>query len=97
MERLNDYGAFAKAMQEAGVLRMGNNILGHTYTLTVQMKDIDVEVHNQPLSKEEKQLSAFYVLDVNDMEAAAVWAIRCPAAKHGIVEVRPLGSHPVGA
>jgi hypothetical protein len=36
------------------------------------------------------ELGGYFIIDVADLDAAVSWAARCPAAGHGIVEVRPL-------
>ena len=37
-----------------------------------------------------KQLGGFCVIDVENMEQAVKWAQKCPAAKNGHVDVRPV-------
>ena len=35
-------------------------------------------------------LGGYQIIDVPDLDAALDWAARCPGAKYGRVEVRPL-------
>jgi hypothetical protein len=42
----------------------------------------------------EEQLGGYFFIDVPDLDAALAWAARCPAAGHGVVEVRPLWQPP---
>jgi hypothetical protein len=34
--------------------------------------------------------AGYYLIDVPDLDAALDWAKRCPAARYGAVEVRPI-------
>ena len=38
-------------------------------------------------------LFSFFVLNVDDLDAAMAWAKKMPNAKYGSVEVRPLSIH----
>jgi hypothetical protein len=50
-----------------------------------------------PYADSKEQLGGLFIIDVPDLDAAISWAARCPAATHGVVEVRPLGTIPVAA
>jgi len=43
-----------------------------------------------PFAETKEQLGGYYLIDVPDLDAALVWAKRCPAACYGTVEVRPI-------
>jgi hypothetical protein len=47
-----------------------------------------------PYADSKEQRGGYYVIDVPGLDAAISWAARCPAASHGVVEVRPLGGMP---
>ncbi len=48
------------------------------------------QVLDGPYADSKEQLGGYYIIDVPDLDAALSWAARCPAASHGLVEVRPL-------
>jgi len=48
------------------------------------------QVLNGPYADSKEQLGGYYLIDVPDLDAALSWAARCPAASHGVVEVRPI-------
>ena len=48
-----------------------------------------------PYAETKEQLGGYYFIDTPDRDAALKWAERCPAASHGVVEVRPIW--PAGA
>ena len=43
-----------------------------------------------PFAETKEQLGGYYLIDVPDLDAALSWAKRCPAARYGTVEVRPI-------
>ena len=47
-------------------------------------------VTDGPFAETKEQLGGYYVLDVENLDAAIEWAHKCPAAKYGTVELRPI-------
>jgi hypothetical protein len=47
-------------------------------------------VTNGPFAESREFLGGYLIIDVPDLDAALDWAARCPGAKYGRVEVRPL-------
>ena len=43
-----------------------------------------------PYAETKEQLGGFYLIDVPNLEAALDWAAKCPSARDGSIEVRPL-------
>jgi hypothetical protein len=37
-----------------------------------------------------EQLAGYFLIEAPDLDSAISWASRCPAAGHGVVEVRPV-------
>jgi hypothetical protein len=46
-------------------------------------------VHDGPYAEAKEVIAGIFMLDVPDLDAALVWAERCPAARWGSVEIRP--------
>ncbi len=59
----------------------------HTAT-TVSMIDGEERIQDGPFAETKETLGGFFVLNVPDLDAAIAWAKKCPAARHGKVEVR---------
>ena len=84
------WGAYTKAMMDAGVMRGGNALKpGYTGT-TVRLRDGRRDVHDGPYADSKEELGGYYVIEVPDLEVALQWAARNPAASAGAVEVRPI-------
>jgi len=84
------YGAFTEALKKAGVLIDVNRLQPSAAATTVRVANGKSQVLDGPYADSKEQLGGYYVIDVPNLDAALAWAARCPAASHGIVEVRPL-------
>ena len=47
-------------------------------------------VTDGPYAETKEQLGGYYVLDVENLDAAIEWAHKCPAANYGTIELRPI-------
>jgi len=61
-----------------------------TTATVVRVQDGEVLTTDGPFAETKEQLGGYYIVDVPDLDAAISWAMRCPAASHGAVEVRPI-------
>lgn len=84
------YMAYSEALSKAGVLKLGQRLGPSKTATTVRLADGKAKVLDGPYADSKEQLGGYFVIDVNDMDAAISWASRCPAVDHGVVEVRPL-------
>ena len=84
------YYAYNEALTKAGVLRDVGHLQPSSTAATVRIAEGKAQVMDGPFADSKEQLGGYYILDVADLDAAISWAARCPAAGHGVVEVRPL-------
>jgi hypothetical protein len=84
------YLAYGEALKQAGVLRGSNRLQPSSAATTVKLANGKSQVLNGPYADSKEQLGGYFLIEVADLDAALSWAARCPAADHGIVEVRPL-------
>ena len=84
------YYAFSEALAKGGVFRGVNRLQPSSTATTVRVADGKSQVVDGPYADSKEQLGGYYVIDVPDRDAAISWAARCPGARHGVVEVRPL-------
>jgi hypothetical protein len=89
-ERMAAYGAYAEALQKAGVMRGGNRLRPEQAATTVRVKSGKTEVLNGPYAETREGLGGYFLIEAPDLDAALSWAARCPGASHGAVEVRPI-------
>lgn len=88
------YMAYTEALEKAGVLRGSNRLQPSPAAATVRIEDGRPRVLDGPYSDSKEQVGGYYLIDVPDRDEAITWAGRCPAAGHGVVEVRPLWGSP---
>ena len=85
-----DYAAYNEAMAKAGIMLGGERLRPTTTAASVRIVDDKTEVLDGPYAETKEQFGGYYMIDVPDMEQAVAWAARCPAARYGTVEVRPI-------
>jgi hypothetical protein len=47
-------------------------------------------VTDGPFAETKEQLGGYYLLDVENLDKAIEWGHKCPAAKYGTIELRPI-------
>ena len=86
--------AYLKALTDAGVYVSGHALLPSTTATTVRVENGVRRVQDGPFADSREQLGGFIVLEAVSPEAALEWAVRCPAATYGTIEVRPAVAEP---
>ena len=84
------YGAYTQAMKEAGVMLAGERLHPASTATIVRANNGKTEVVNGPYAESKEQLGGYYVIEAADLDAAIAWAARCPGARFGSMEVRPI-------
>ena len=82
------YGGFNEALTKAGVLVSAGRLTPSGGASSVRTKGGKAVVMDGPYAETKEQVGGFYLIDAEGREAALEWASRCPAAGHGVVEVR---------
>jgi|SRR5215831_11109316 len=88
------YMAFTEALTKAGALKAHGRLQPSSAATTVRITGSKSQVLDGPYLDSKEQLAGYYFIEATDLDAAIAWAARCPAAGHGIVEVRPLWPAP---
>src|ERR1700681_4048618 len=84
------YRSYNEALTKAGVLKGSSQLQTSAAATTVRVANGKSQVLDGPYADSKEQLGGYFIIDVADLDAAISWAARCPAAGHGVVEVRPL-------
>jgi hypothetical protein len=84
------YGAYMKAMADAGVSKGGQRLRPTSTARTVRVLNGKAQVLNGPYAEVKEQLGGCFLIDAPDLDAAVSWAARCPGAQYGAIEVRPI-------
>jgi hypothetical protein len=88
-EGMAAFQAYAKALDEAGVLRSAEVLQPSVRSTTVSRRNGSLIVHDGPFAETKEQLGGTFVLEVPDHDTAVAWAEKCPSVYWGVVEIRP--------
>ncbi len=86
-----EYGAFNEALAKAGSgFEPGLRLQPSSAATSVRVKGGKTDVLDGPYADTKEQFASYFLIDVPDLDQAIAWAARCPSAKHGTIEIRPL-------
>ncbi|MEM7544055.1 MAG: YciI family protein [Pseudomonadota bacterium] len=93
-EYLAAFGAYIGALKEAGVFIETDWLQPAPTATVITLKDGERRVQDGPYADTREQLGGYFAIDVPDLDAALAWAEKCPAARYGLIEVRPSAMPP---
>ena len=90
------WGEYTSAITESGASSGGEALQPTSTATTVRDDGGKPIVTDGPFAETKEQLGGFYLLDVENLDAAIEWAHKCPAAKYGSIELRPIQEYEQG-
>ncbi len=87
---IDDFAVYTRALADAGVLLGGHGLMGNDTATTVRVRAGERVLADGPFVDSKEHLIGYYVIDVEDLDAAIAWAAKAPAARIGSVEIRPI-------
>ncbi|HVB06896.1 MAG TPA: YciI family protein [Acidimicrobiales bacterium] len=88
-EAMRAFQAYAKALDDAGVLASAEVLQQSNATTTVTLVNGEFVVQDGPFADTKERLGGTFVIDVADLDAAIEWARQAPSVSWGPVEIRP--------
>lgn len=85
-----EFVAYTEAMQKAGVLLGGDRLKPTRHGARVRVRDGKSVVLDGPYADAKEQIGGYYMIEAPSLDEAVSWAVRCPAAKTGTIDVRPV-------
>ena len=89
-QMMRDYFAYTEELRESGAYVAGDALHATETAKSVQVREGETIVTDGPFAETREVLGGYYLIDVPDLDAALDWAARCPGAKYGSIEVRPI-------
>jgi len=83
------FDAYARSLDEAGVLVSADILQPSAASTTVTLRGGTLRVQDGPFADTKEKLAGAFVIEVPDLDAAIVWAEKCPGAQYGVIEIRP--------
>jgi len=91
MEIVGKHMALSARMRDAGVMVSGDGLQGAATATTVVTGAGGVQtLHDGPFAETREQLGGYYLVQVESLDEALVWARQIPVIEGGKVEVRPV-------
>ena len=90
-EGMAAFQAYAKALDDAAVLRSAEVLSTIQNATSVSLKQGKLQVQDGPFADTKEAFAGLFMIEVPDLDAALAWAEKCPAAYWGTVEIRPSG------
>ena len=91
-EGMRAFDEYAKALDEAGVLRSAEVLHPSAASTTVRVRDGQLLIQDGPFADTKEQLGGSFVIEVDDLDSAIGWAGKAPSVAWGAVEVRPVAT-----
>lgn len=89
-EAFGEWVAYTDDMKAKRAFVAGEALQPTATATSVRVRNGDRVVTDGPFMETKEQLGGYYVIDVDNLDAALEWAAKCPAAFNGTVEVRPI-------
>jgi hypothetical protein len=81
---------FHRSLREAGLLVGVQRLRSVESATSVRVRGGEAEITDGPFAVTKEFLAGYYILDCADLDEALKQAARCPSARYGTVEVRPV-------
>ena len=89
-EMYQAYYKLTEDISNSGVNRGGEALHNVESATSVKVRGAERTVTDGPFAETKEQLGGFYLIEVDDLDAAIDVAAQIPDAKQGTIEVRPL-------
>jgi hypothetical protein len=86
---MRDYGAWVADVEREGKHRATEKLAGSGAAKTLRVQGGRRAVTDGPYAETKEVLFSFYILDVEDLDAAIAWAAKTPAVEYGSVAIYP--------
>jgi hypothetical protein len=84
------YFAYTDALKKSGKLRGGDELHPVATAKSVTVRNGKQGVVDGPYVDTKEALGGYYLVEVENEAEAIEWAAKCPGAKYGGIEVRPV-------
>ena len=93
-EVMDAYNAYTAELGGSGAMLAGEALHPTQSATTVRVRDGNTLTTDGPFAETKEALGGYYVVNCKDLDEAIVWAAKCPGARWGSIEVRPIMEFP---
>lgn len=94
-EEMAAYFTYTQDLINRGVMKAGDPLQPVTTATTVRERGDKRLVTDGPFAETREVLGGYYIVDAKDLDEAIELAARCPGARTGSMEVRPIMEMPM--
>lgn len=87
---MSEWFDYTKSLRSAGALVAGDPLQPTTTATSVRLRTGERMITDGPFAETKEQLGGYYLIEAKDLDAALDWAAKCPGARVGTIEVRPV-------
>jgi hypothetical protein len=89
-QEMGAYFAYTEELQKAGVAVAGHELQPVATAKTVSVGGGKQKVVDGPFAETKETLGGYYLIECETQDDALAWAAKCPGARYGRIEVRPV-------
>ena len=87
---MGEYAAYTAEIQKSGVRLAGEALQPTSTATTVRVRNGKKITTHGPFAETIEQLGGYYLVECQNLDEAIEWAAKCPDARFGSIEVRPV-------
>jgi hypothetical protein len=85
-----EYVAVTQEILDSKEMQAGEQLAGVDTATSVRVRGNKTSATDGPFAETKEYLGGYYLIDVKDLDRALELAAKIPAARNGVVEVRPI-------
>jgi hypothetical protein len=85
-----EYDAYSQMLRDRGAYVAGEALQPVTTATTIRVRDGRTMTTDGPFAETKEALGGFYLIEAKDLDEALDLGGKCPGAKLGSIEVRPI-------
>ncbi len=89
-ELMSAYGTFTEDLAQSGAMVGAERLRPTATATTVRVRDGQAAMTDGPFAETKEQFGGYYLIDVDNLDAAIEWAKKLPSSTYGSIEVRPI-------
>ena len=89
-EAMQRWFTYTQELEASGALQGGDALQFPETATTVRVRNDETLLTDGPFAETKEILGGYYLIDVEDLDAALGWAAKMPNITYGSVEVRPV-------
>jgi len=87
---MEEYNAYSQMLRDKGAYVAGEALQPVTTATSIRVRDGQTMTTDGPFAETKEALGGFYLIDAKDLDDALDLGRKCPGAKFGTIEVRPI-------